>query len=60
MEFIKEFLEIRSRALLTTTIVLVGGVTLTGVVAFVNDHAVGIAIGNQVRVIPLRQIIEVF
>ncbi|HBI04708.1 MAG TPA: hypothetical protein DDY49_11840 [Paenibacillaceae bacterium] len=60
MEFIKELLENRSRVLITATIVLTTGTTLTGTVAFVNDHAVGIAVGSTIRVIPLNQIVQVF
>lgn len=60
MEFIKELLENRSRVLITATIVLTTGTVLTGVVAFVNDHAVGIAVNSTIRVIPLKQIVQVF
>jgi hypothetical protein len=60
MEFIKELLTNRSRVLVAATIVLTTNTSLTGVVAFVNDHAVGLAVNNTVRVIPLTQIVQVF
>jgi hypothetical protein len=60
MDFIKELLENRSRVLIAATIVLTTGGTVSGVVAFVHDHAVGIAVGSTIRVIPLNQIVQVF
>ncbi|GBF12327.1 hypothetical protein TEPIDINF_001351 [Tepidibacillus infernus] len=61
MEFIKQLLQARANALLPVTIVRQdNNVTYTNVqVAFLNDKAVGVAVGNQIRVIPLERILEV-
>jgi len=61
MDFIKQLLKDRAAVLLPVTIIRQdNNVTYTNVqVAFVNDNAVGVAVGNTIRVIPLNRILEV-
>jgi len=61
MDYIKQLLKARAAALLPVTIVREdNNVTYTNVqIAFLNDNAVAVAVGNQIRVIPLNRILEV-
>lgn len=58
--FIKNLLEIRAAALLPVTVTLKDGTTLTGIVAFVDDNAVGLSLtapSSGLRVVKISSIL---
>ncbi|WP_339060948.1 hypothetical protein [Tepidibacillus marianensis] len=61
MDYIRQLLRARAAALLPVTIVREdNNITFTNVqIAFINDNAVAVAVGNQIRVIPINRILEV-